>query len=85
MKGRLSIHWSTLENGETGDTNNGQDIPTKNRNKKLKPLGSGHIYIFWKHVTILRKQRNDAVLELYKQSGMSEEHHTIIRTAIKEL
>ena len=85
LKGRISIHWSTLVNGELQDINNIQENETKTRTYNPESWGSGLLQVMWRHILIFWKIRNDAVAELYKQKGMSKEQFTLIRLATKEL
>ena len=84
MKGRLSIHWSTLVNGDIAATCDNQESQTIPKHKNLESWGSGLTYILWQHVLKFWKIRNDAVVEIYKLKGMSKEHLITIREAIRE-
>ena len=85
VKGRISIHWSTLVNGEPHDNVHGHDTPINGSNRNQESWGSGLIYTLWKHVLLFWKLRNDTEVEIYKQRGISKEHYTLIRTASKAL
>ena len=84
FKGRLSIHWSTLVNGDNLAPYNENEVSTIPKNRNPESWGGGLINVLWQHVLKFWKLRNDSVVELYKQRGMTKEQFITIRAAIKE-
>ena len=50
LKGRISIHWSTLVNGKPPDINNLQANETISRTYNPESWGSGLLKVIWRHI-----------------------------------
>ena len=85
LKGRLSIHWATLINGEPKVTNHETaNILPKSRKMNPATWGCGLLRILWKYVLEFWKVRNETLENIYKVKGITKPHHILIRQAMQE-
>ena len=86
LRGRISIHWASLINGEPKD-NDLEIVVEQNKTKSINPItwGSGLLHILWKHVLNFWKVRNETIENIYKLKGITKPHSTLIRLAMQEL
>ena len=86
LRGRIAIQWASLVNGKPVAQNLAtQGILVSSRNCNPITWGSGLLHILWKHILNFWKVRNDTIVEIYKQKGITRPHFNLIRLATLEL